>query len=172
MICIRKLFFAAGAAALSAGIYSSAASAVTINANATATVIDPLGVTEVNGMSFGDISATATAGTVVLDLGDGRTFTGGVDLAGGTVTSGDYTLTGEPNKAYVITFPASATITSGTDTMTVNTFTTSKGSTAPITGTLDGTGNDSFIIGGTLIVGGNQPAGTYSGSYVLTVEYQ
>jgi hypothetical protein len=39
------------------------------------------------------------------------------------------------------------------------------------TGTLDGTGNTSFTVGGVLTVAGTESAGDYTGSYDATVTY-
>jgi hypothetical protein len=60
--------------------------------------------------------------------------------------------------------------------MVLNTFTiTSDGDSNPYNRLLrnDGTGLglDSFGIGARLNVGANQPAGTYSGTYVVNVQY-
>ena len=59
------------------------------------------------------------------------------------------------------------TLTSGGDTVTVDTFTDDTAGT----GTLAG-GSDSFNVGATLNLGANQPAGNYTGTYTVTVEYQ
>jgi spore coat protein U-like protein len=40
-----------------------------------------------------------------------------------------------------------------------------------LTGTLDGTGADSFTVGGTLSVIAAQVAGTYAGTFDVTVAY-
>lgn len=37
---------------------------------------------------------------------------------------------------------------------------------------LSGTGTGNFTVGGTLTVGANQTAGTYNGSFSVSVEYQ
>ena len=42
---------------------------------------------------------------------------------------------------------------------------------AAATGTLDATGETTFSVGGTLTVGANQAAGSYTGSYTATVTY-
>jgi hypothetical protein len=165
---LNKLMIAAGAAAISAGIYSSTVSAASVSANASANVITPLSITETNGINFGDVSVGAAGGTVVLDTTGGRTVTGDAEaVAGGTVLSGAYSVTGEGTKAYSITFPASATISSGANNMTVNGFNHDAGASPALTG-----GSDTFNVGATLNIGASQPAGTYSGTYTLTVDYQ
>jgi hypothetical protein len=168
MISNNKFLVAAGAAALTAGIYSSAASAATVTANAAANVITPLAISETNGINFGDVSVGTTGGTVVLDTAGNRTVTGDAEaVAGGTVLSGTYSVTGEGTKAYSIAFPLTATISSGGNNMTVNGFNHDAGANPALTG-----GSDTFNVGATLNIGASQPAGTYTGTYTLTVDYQ
>jgi hypothetical protein len=165
MICIRKLFFAAGAAAITAGLYSTAATAATVTADAQATVIQPLVVTQTNGgMNFGDLSVGTVGGTLILTPGGGLTASADVDTAGGTVQAGNYNVAGEAGKVYTISFDASATLNSAGNTMTVDTFTDD----APASPTVP----SSFNVGGTLNVDPSQAAGTYTGSYTITVNYQ
>lgn len=164
MICIRKLFFAAGAAALAAGAYSTAAYAATVTADAQATVIQPLVVTQAQGMNFGDLSVGTAGGTLVLAPGGGLTPSADIDTAGGTVQAGRYDVAGQAGKVYTINFPASATLNSGGNTMTVDTFTDD----APASPTVP----SSFNVGGTLNVGISQAPGTYTGTYTITVNYQ
>lgn len=163
----NKLIIAAGAVALTAGMYTSAASAASITANASATVIAPLTVLETNGgMNFGDVAVGTGGGTVVLDTAGARTTTGDAEaVAGGTVQAGAYSVSGSGTKAYNLTLPASTTITDGTDTMLVNGFTHNSG------GVLAG-GVDTFNVGATLNISGGQADNAYSGTYTLTVNYQ
>lgn len=135
---------------------------------ANASVITPLTLTESNTLEFGQLSSSATIGTVVIDNADGRTATGGVTLEGGTFRSGGWTVAGEPSTAYSITLPSTdVTLTSGANNMTVNTFTDSKSGAS----TTDGSGGDTFKVGATLNVGLNQASGTYTGTYDVTVAY-
>lgn len=164
MICIRKLFFAAGAAALAAGAYSTAAYAATVTADAQATVIQPLVVTQAQGMNFGDLSVGTAGGTLVLAPGGGLTPSADIDTAGGTVQVGTYNVAGEATKVYTISFPGSTTLTSGGNTMTVGAFTDSVGGSAAVP--------TPFSVGATLTVGGSQAPGTYTGTYTITVNYQ
>ncbi len=163
----NKLLIAAVAAALSAGMYTSAVSAATISANAAANVIAPLTVVETNGgMNFGDVAVGTGGGTVVLDTGGGRSVTGDAEaVAGGTVQAGAYNVTGSGTKAYNISLPASALITDGSDNMTVDGFNHNA------TGVLS-SGADTFNVGATLNINGSQAPNAYSGTYSLTVNYQ
>lgn len=165
----NRLLIAAGAAALSAGIYTSAASAATISANTAANVIAPLTVAETNGgMNFGDVAVGTGGGTVVLDTGSGRSVTGDAEaVTGGTVQAGAYQVNGSGNKAYSITLPGSTLITDGTNNMTVNGFNHDAGGSPALSA-----GVDTFNVGATLNINGGQAANPYSGTYNLTVNYQ
>jgi hypothetical protein len=52
--------------------------------------------------------------------------------------------------------------------MTMTNFTSSLGA---VKGTLDGGGLSSFLVGATLNVGASQTAGSYTGSFSVTVSY-
>jgi hypothetical protein len=142
----------------------------TASATATATIVTPITINKTVDMNFGNLYSAA-AGTVVLDPAGARSITGGVTLApGGTVTAASFTVGGTPNVTYSITLPAGATtITSGANTMTVDTWT----STPTPTGTIGGGGTQTLTVGATLNVGAAQPAGIYvSGTaFDVTVNY-
>ncbi len=75
-------------------------------------------------------------------------------------------MTGASGATYSITLPSSAILTSGGDTMTVDTYTDDAGATPTLVG-----GSDTFNVGATLHVGATQAAGTYSGTFSVTVHY-
>lgn len=170
MIRNNKFLIAAGAAALSAGIYTSAVSAASVTANASARVIQGLTIAEDNGgLNFGDVSESG-AGTVVMTPGGARSATAGADiLAGGGEQAGQYTITGADGKAYTLTLPTlPVTITEtvgSTATMTVTNF-QQTGST----GTASAAG-ETMNVGATLNIGAGQLVGTYQGTYPITVNY-
>ena len=88
------------------------------------------------------------------------------DLLGGTPAASSFDVTGEPGQVYSITLPSSATLTSGANTMTVDTFTHDSGATPSLVA-----GSDTFNVGATLNVGAAQAAGSYSGTFAVTVNY-
>jgi hypothetical protein len=161
------------ATAVTAGLImlgSSTASATTINGTASAVIIAPISIVQTTAMSFGDISpSVANATTVQLDTANTRTSPDGAGLAGGTVASGLFTVTGFGTLAFNITLPGNGVVTlTGPGTaMAVDNFVDSGGGT----GTLAG-GSATFTVGADLSVGANQTAGTYNGTYAVTVEYQ
>jgi hypothetical protein len=151
-------------AAMSTAISSHAAST---SADATATVIVPIAITKNADLAFGKFAAGA-GGDVVMSTAGARSSTGGIVLS--TVTPGNaasFAVSGDANATYAITLPANATLTSGANTMTVASFT----SNPSTTGTLSAGGTATLLVGGTLSVASAQAAGSYSGSFSVTVEY-
>jgi len=120
-------------------------------------------------LRFGDVIKSATAGTVMLTPTGVRTQTGGVTL-GFMTPSGPatFTVTGDPNVTYAITLPSSITINGpGGATLTVSSVTSAPNAT----GLLDGSGQQTLAVAGTLNVAGNQQDGAYTGTFNVTVAY-
>ncbi|MDH5178329.1 MAG: DUF4402 domain-containing protein [Gammaproteobacteria bacterium] len=143
------------------------AQAATTSATASATVLTPIAISTTTNMSFGDLYAdNVSSGTVVLAVDGSRTTTGGASLGTTPGTAAVFAVTGNVSATYVVTLPSTdVTLTSGANTMIVNTFSDNS------LGALDGTGNDSFNVGATLNVGISQAPGAYSGSFNVTVNY-
>lgn len=129
-----------------------------------------IGITKTIDMSFGNI-AVITSGTVVLTPNGSRAGTGGITLPviTGSVMAASFDVNGGANLTYAITLPLSCNISSGSNNMTIDTFTSSPSAT----GTLSGTGTQQLNIGATLNIPGAQAPGTYiSGSpFTITVNY-
>lgn len=143
---------------------------VTASASATATIVTPITITKTVDMNFGNLYSAA-AGTVTIDPAGTRTVGGGVTLApGGTVTAAAFTVGGTAGVIYSITLPpAATTITDGTNTMTVDTWS----SNPTPTGTIGGGGTETLTVGAVLHVGAAQPAGIYVSAtpFDVTVNY-
>jgi Domain of unknown function (DUF4402) len=140
----------------------------TVNANASARIITPIQITSPTGLNFGDVVPSASAGTVVLTPAGGRSATAGATLGSGTgVATAAFNVTGQASAAYTIVLPVSATISSGSNNMTVGTFLSSIGTT----GALNVGGTQSFNVGATLSVGASQATGTYTGTFPVSVNY-
>ena len=160
---------------------SFAQSSATATGNATANVIRPITLTASRDLAFGNVAPGATVGTLVVagTLAGAQSVTGGVTQPGGqkgTVTSAQFDVAGEGSFTYTITLPATAaTITdSGTDTMTVDTWTSDIATTAGaglLSGSAGSAGAQTFYVGGTLHVGVAQAAGSYTGTFSVTVAY-
>jgi hypothetical protein len=164
-----KLILAALVMMVSApGAYAQA----TASATATATIVTPISITKNVDMNFGNVAVQASSGgTVVLTPASARSVTGGVTLPGvtGTVAAASFTVNGQGAYTYAITLPSSAlTITSGANTMTVNTFTSTPSATGALTA-----GTQTLTVGATLNVAAGQASGVYvSGTpFDVTVNY-
>ena len=156
---MKNLIAVFAAIVLVAGLTATANAQVTGTATGSATVITPIAIANAGNMNFGNIAVSASAGTVVLSPASVRSITGGVTLPAvtGTVTAAAFTVTGLGSSTYSIQLPASYTITSGGNSMTVNAFT----STPSGTGTLSG-GTQTIQVGATLNVAASQAAGSYT----------
>lgn len=141
------------------------------SATASAKVIASLTITKTQDLNFGALTSGASAGTAVIDGTTGsRTTTGGITAVIGAPNPvpAQFTVTGEPTKTYTIALPSSAvTITSGANSMTVDTFTSDTASPA----TLPVGGSMPIQVGATLHAAANQAPGTYSGNFTVTVLY-
>lgn len=134
---------------------------------ASATILEALALSKNADLGFANVVPNPSAGgAVVVTPASARTCAAGLTCSG-TVTAADFTVAGAPGAAYTLTLPGSANITSGSDTMLVDNFTTSLGGS---TGTLIG-GADTFQMGATLNVAAAQAVGTYNGTFTVTVEY-
>lgn len=162
-----KQLTAFGLAATLTGI-SGVASAATVDGNASATVLAPLAVIEKASMAFGGVSGDPLiASSVTLDTAGTVTANPGAWADQSGTAAGGFNVTGGVGAVYTITLPASTTVTNGGNTMTVNNFTKSV-----VTGTIDGIDNTDFTVGADLLIGAAQAQGAYSGTYVMTVNYQ
>ncbi|MFA6127955.1 MAG: DUF4402 domain-containing protein [Bacteroidales bacterium] len=168
--------FALGLVLMGFGVNANAQTTTTLAATpASAKIITTLTLTAGTELKFGTFSISATTpGTVVISTAGDRSRTGGVDLAGIDVFSAaSYTVGGESGYQYGIVLPESdVTLTSGANTMAVNTFLahTASAGVDGLTGTLGGSG-DTFTVGATLNVPAAKPIGTYSGSFNVTIAY-
>jgi hypothetical protein len=137
-------------------------------ATASATIVAPIAISHVGDLNFGNI--TSGVGTVVLTTVPGRSTTGTVGLIPanpGTVTAAAFAVTGVANATYTITLPGIITVTDGSTTMNVDTWTTNY--SPGIIGTIDGT---QLLVGATLHVTAANLAGNYvSAPFTVTVNY-
>ena len=144
----------------------------TATATATAVIVSPISLTKNVDMNFGNVAVqTAAGGTVVLATDGSRTKTGGVTLPNlaGSPTAASFTVDGQGTYTYAITLPSTAlTITSGLNTMTVDTFLSTPSATGQLVA-----GTQTLSVGATLNVGAAQAAGTYVSvtPFSVTVNY-
>jgi hypothetical protein len=144
----------------------------TASAIAAANIITPIQISKADDLYFGNIVAGTTPGTVTVSPGGNRSNEGGVTLptaTPGTITAAKFNISGLPNATYSITLPTSITITKngGSETMTIENFNSDPNGT----GTIATDGTQILAVGATLKVGESQAAGTYQGSFSVTVAY-
>jgi len=136
---------------------------------ATATVMTPISISADTALDFGAFSPS-TGGTVTIATDGARSSTGAVVLSStDTGNNGVFTVTGQASATYAITLPSDGTVTidSGANSMDVDTFTSNPSGT----GTLSGGGSQTLNVGATVTVGSSQAAGSYSGTFDVSVEY-
>lgn len=147
---------------------AQAAFAASDTGNASATVVGPLAIAESQALSFGNFAA-GTGGTVVIATDGSRTATGDVNLSSADAgQQGTFDVTGTSGYTYAITLPAgAATLDDGSgNTMSVDTWVSNPSGTGTLTG-----GSETVNVGATITVGSGQTAGTYTGTYTVSVEY-
>jgi hypothetical protein len=154
------------AIALAAAVLAAPAKADTKTASATATVMIPMTITKTADLRFGSFAPTTTAGTVTIATGGGRTSSN-VQLSSMT-TSGAaaFSVAGDTTATYAITLPGSATLTNGASSMTISSFVSNPSGTGTLVA-----GAGTVSIGGTLAVGASQTAGSYTGTFSVTMDY-
>jgi len=153
--------------------FSVSAIAQTENTDTGAKILAAMTITESADMHFGTMTVPSTMAEVDLAVG------GTVSIASGTLTllsqtptshAAAYDITGDANATYAITLPANGnvSITNGFFPMPVTDFICSYGG---LTSTLDGSGDDNFTVGATLKLSMSQSAGTYTGTFDVSVAY-
>lgn len=124
-------------------------------------------------LSFGKFVAQS-GGSVTVQPSGARSAGGGVLLiSSGPGASASFQVSdGDPanaDKSFIITLPAdgSVTLSGPSGSMAVDNFTSDPSETGVLS-----TGSRTIQVGATLTVGPNQPAGSYSGSFPIVINYQ
>jgi hypothetical protein len=155
--------------------FACTASAQSISGTASALLITPLTIVKNLDLNFGNLAVSSTTGgTVILSTSSTRTTggSGGVTLPAitGTVSSADFTVSGQGGYTYSITLPTSVTITDGLGhSMTISSFT----SFPSTNGTLSSGGTQDLTVGATLSASASQVSGAYTSAsgVPVTVNY-
>jgi hypothetical protein len=166
---IKRFALTTVAALAVASSLSAAQNSATTSASATARIIAPITLVKTADLNFGDVVPSGVAGTVTVTPAAIRTAAGGASLGNGAaVTAAAFTVGGQGSVTYAITLPAAAvTLTTGANTMTVDTFTSNPSGT----GLLSSGGSQALTVGANLNVGVAQATGTYVGTFNVTVAY-
>ncbi len=147
--------------------YSQYAQAATTAGTANAVIRAVIALTESTAMDFGDIAADV-AGDIITISTVGVVSATGTSIGTGSPAAGAWAATGDASTSVTISFSAGDLLSGpGTD-MALGTFLHDAGGSPAF----DVGGNLAFNVGADLIVGAAQTAGTYSGAYSVTVDYQ
>ncbi len=132
---------------------------------ASATIIQPIGITTTSNMNFANLDAKS-GGAVILTPDNTRFSTGDVALANNSnVSAAAFEVTGEAGFAFSISLPENEYVLSnGTENMIIKDFTSSLAEG----GTLAG-GSKTVRVGATLKVNPNQTPGVYNSPNPLSV---
>jgi hypothetical protein len=144
----------------------------TAGASAAAKIVKTIAITKVTDMNFGTMSTPSTPATVILSpAGAPSIGSGSISLLtqAPTALASSYTTVGDNNAAYSITLPANGTVnvSDGTNTMAITDFTCS----SPLSTTFSAGGTGAFSVGAKLNLAANQPAGSYTGAFDVTIAY-
>lgn len=147
-----------------------AQASATDSANIAALISNPITLSKTGDLDFGEISPSTGSTTVVVTTASATTGST-ASLVGGTPAAASFDVGGLALRSYSITLPGDGTITiddAGAGVaMDVDGFNHDAGGTPA----LGAGGTDSFNVGATLTVGADQLAGTYTGSFDVTVDY-
>lgn len=169
---LTALFVVVLAVAFSSNLFAQNTATVG-NASASAKIITKITLANATPLNFGIIAQTTAGGTVTLNANSDVAVHSNTaaEIQSSTEARAIFNVAGEANALYSISLPSSSitlTRASGSETMTVNGFTTDNSTTGS---QIEANGTDSFYVGAVLNVGANQVAGTYNGTYSVTVAY-
>ena len=144
-----------------------------------ATVVTALTLSETQALHFGTMSVPTGAVEVSLSTLTYRqaSIPANIQLfnLAPVPANAAYTVSGSAGALYAISLPPdnTVTITEGANPMHVDSFIakTASAGVDGLTGILDGSGNDSFVVGATLKLLNAQPVGTDTGTFDVTINY-
>ena len=147
------------------------AAAATQVALVSATVAKPLILTRVQDLDLGSIvlgPGSWSGATVGISRTGAFSCTGSNLICTGPTKPAIYNVSGTNNRAVLITAPNVTLVNQGNPSQTLTLVTDSPGS---VTLTNSGPPGTNFAIGGSISVSSSTPAGTYSGTFNVTVDY-
>jgi hypothetical protein len=142
-------------------------------------VVTRLSFIQTEELSFGQIFASNSSGTITVAPNGTRSRTGGITLTGNTHQPAIFAGFGQPNQRVQISLGSNSIFLTGPGTrMRAHTFVIGSTPTAVLTTTprvfriATPTGGFAFPVGATLDVNANQMPGTYRGTWTITLNYQ
>ena len=150
------------------GCLQGIALAATLQVGVSANVIQAVSIAKNTDLSFGTFGPSiSSSGRIVVSPTGERSGTEGVGfVVTDPCNAATFLLSGNPNTAFAISMPPSVTISSGSNSMLVDNFTTKlSNSNLSAQAAL-------LAIGATIHVQKNQALGRYTGNFSMTVDYQ
>lgn len=167
------------AAMLGLGFTTAPAVAGATQGDAKVAVVTPLSFINYESLDFGQIIPANVAGTVTISSNNARSATNGIVLVGTDYQAARFAGMGAQGERVRIRItPGTVALAGPGPAMTVSNFAIGPDSTLQQVGgspnyrILPANGIFTFTVGGRLNVGANQPAGTYSGTFTATLDYQ
>jgi len=153
-----------------ASVSVKAQSTDTEAAQASATILQHLSLTKNVDLAFGGVITDVNGGTVLIPATSSATpsYSELPTQLTTTTSAAKFTANGEDGATFAITLPESTVITNGSSSMTVDEFVSSVGTS----GVQLEDSEKMFYVGATLNIGAAQAAGTYNGSFNVTVTYE
>lgn len=133
----------------------------------TTEIREPLILQERDEMNFGIIAPDPAGDQITLNTNNTIDTVNSSQSLGGQ-QFGRFRITGTPNSIVTYSFSSGDFLSGPGADMPFGNYTTNR----PASFALNNNGRKQIRIGATLTVGPNQVAGTYSGSYTITVNYQ
>lgn len=145
-----------------------------LNSNIYATILtkkpeDLYSIEKLIDLNFGDIAVTSSSGSLTIDPNPQNnipTSTGGVVPQGSSRTRAEFLVKGKQNQQFTISVNQSSIVLQNTQN---SAYTLTVKLTNYSIGKFSNSGQANFYVGGTLIVGDNQPKGTYTGTFVVNL---
>lgn len=146
----------------------------TLSGIARANVLRPLALSKTADLAFGAVSRpTSGSGTVRIDANGTLSLSGGGMTAypGGVRGAAAFTVSGEGGQSVSVSVPSSFTMSGSGGTLTVDTLPDNAGSQV-LSGSLGNSGSLSLNVGGQFPLSSTTKAGAYSGTFLVTVQYE
>lgn len=172
--------FGVASLALASPAFAQAGPVESASQNSSATVVVPLQLACPNTLAFGELAPQSSPTTFTVSAQGAVTDPNGISVPGSRTTAGNggCVASGQGGLTYTVTFPASATISNGAQSMSLDTFTISSNDSNPdqdtdwtLTMIMSPNGLDTWGFGATLNVGADQAPGSYTGSFVFMAQY-
>lgn len=159
------MFWRNVAATLVAAGMATSGYAASATGTASVKILTAVTVTKTADLSFGKVVPGTAAATVAIAEAGTRTCGTGLSCSG-TVTAAAFQVTGTTGETVTVAIDVpTVSLTSGTNSMSVSLSTTT-------TSIVLAAGTNAFKVAGTLSVGASQAAGSYTGNFSVSVNYQ